>query len=520
MLNPIQKRSADICLIVEDSYPYRQNGEATWVHQFVAAMPRVKFAIVHVGTNRLAKSRRGLKFKLPRNVTTVVDAFIFEDGASKKSRLKEAKSKASRPTPRDLKPLFEAVAEHKIEAILDSLVEIAPQFSFETFWAMPEVEEAISDLCIRDFPEEPFLDFVENAKSLLAPLWQTARQAVKLPKVDSYHVIGTGFAGLLGVMARRLNDKPLLVSELNITVRERIGELLRSEWADSARQERGVLRHLWIEFHLLAAKATYQAATTIVTPFQKNADYQKEFGADPEKIKMIPNGIDLSRFESVRRKRIEHLRVEPNRRAVGFLGRISPQKDLKTLIQAARITVDKIPNATFVIAGAKGDEITYFHECNQLVADLELTDHVSFPGHISPEKSLPDFDLLAACSIGDGQPLAILEAMASQIPIVATDVGDCDTLINGADGRKPAGLLVGIGDARRMADALINLLEDSAKRNRYGSNGRQRVEGCFPRKEMIQSFRDLYDGFTGRVTARVKKKPKPDDGKKRIGMLT
>ncbi len=500
MLSPLKKQSADICLILEDGYPYRQGGEASWVHYLVSAMPRVKFAIVHIGTNRYPRRKRGLKYKLPRNVTTVANSFIFEESNSPAFR-------NARPDRRSLHTLTDAILKNDFNSILESITKLSQKTDLETFLKNSTVQDAIVKLYERNFAGEPYADFAINFSEILSPVWKLAHDFSQLPAANSYHCIGTGYAGLMGVFAKLTLKKPLLISEQSISVRERIGEQLRAQWTDTVRQKHSILRHLWIDFFMMSAQISYENADRITTPFQKNVDHQVEFGAQPDKVSVIRNGIELSRFESVRRERIERLRVNPNRKNIGFLGRISRQKDLKTLIQAARLTVDEFPDAKFILAGSKIDELDYFHECQQMVNDLGLEKHVEFPGHLSPDKALPDFDILACSSIADGQPLSILEAQATQIPVVATDVGDCRKLVLGSDG-KPSGRLVGIGDARRFADALIELLADPVKRNRFGTTARSRAEAGFSDSEMVQAYRDIYDGFAGRIIGRIEEDSK------------
>jgi glycosyltransferase involved in cell wall biosynthesis len=90
----------------------------------------------------------------------------------------------------------------------------------------------------------------------------------------------------------------------------------------------------------------------------------------------------------------------------------------------------------------------------------------------------------------------MLEAYAAGLPVIATDVGACREMIEGrsAPDRRlgPSGLVTRVGIPTETADALVRMAADPAWRHRLGAAGRQRVLGYYRRKDMLQSYGDLY----------------------------
>ncbi len=168
-------------------------------------------------------------------------------------------------------------------------------------------------------------------------------------------------------------------------------------------------------------------------------------------IDLVPNGVDTERFRPADRPRAQRLRV-------GVLGRLVANKGadvaIRALAEAQRLGVD----AELTLAG-DGPERT---DLGRLVNLLGLHDRVRFEGHRSdPEHWLRAVDVLVRPSRTEGMPLAVLEAMAMGVPVIASDVpGNAALLGDGA-----TGLLVPVGDHRALALALRRLATDPTLRD-------------------------------------------------------
>jgi glycosyltransferase involved in cell wall biosynthesis len=104
-----------------------------------------------------------------------------------------------------------------------------------------------------------------------------------------------------------------------------------------------------------------------------------------------------------------------------------------------------------------------------------------------------EMDVLLLTSIKEAMPLAVMEAMASGVPVVATDVGACRELLYGnGDGLGNAGSVRRIMDADGIADAALDILRDASLANQMGKNGIQRIETRYRDDLVLKRYRKLY----------------------------
>jgi polysaccharide biosynthesis protein PelF len=361
----------------------------------------------------------------------------------------------------------------------------------------------IRDLYQKHAGEGSFLDFFWSLRSLAEPVWRLMAAVPEVPRARVYHSLCTGYAGLAGALAARHHGGSFLLSEHGIYVRERIADLQKARWIHEPpvlrpdlQQQPALLRRIWTGFFILLGRFAYQTAGRITTLFQRNAGYQMELGAPMEKLEIIPNGVHAPDFHALHRQRALQQASEPGRQTVGFLGRVVSIKDVKTLLQAARLTVDCLPGARFLIAGPLDEEPAYAAACQDWCGRLGLSGHVCFAGPQERDAVLPAMDVMVLTSLSEGLPFVILEAFAAGIPCVSTDVGSCRELIFGRPGESPAcgqaGFTAPVGDARRLASALIRLLQDRPLAARMGEAGRLRTTAFYARDQVVQRYRQLY----------------------------
>src|SRR5205823_2840531 len=119
------------------------------------------------------------------------------------------------------------------------------------------------------------------------------------------------------------------------------------------------------------------------------------------------------------------------RPVIGFIGRVVPIKDVKTFIRAMKAIVAERPEVEGWIVGPTSEDEAYATECRQLVSALGLDRNVKFLGFRAPEEILPQLGLLALTSMSEALPLVVLEAFASGLPVLTTDVGACREMVEG-----------------------------------------------------------------------------------------
>lgn len=200
---------------------------------------------------------------------------------------------------------------------------------------------------------------------------------------------------------------------------------------------------------------------------------------------VVPNAVDTERFRpgdggEARRR----LGLPAEGFVVGTVSRLVPQKSVADLIDAER----RVPSVHLVIVG----DGPLRSELQRQAAPI--ADRVVFLGSRDdvPE-ILPAFDVFALSSRWEGQPIALLEAMAAGLPIVATDTEGSRELLEGTE----AGVLVGVGDAAELAAVLQRLEGDEGLRRRMGRAGREvvRARSYAASAEQVES---IYRALLGR----------------------
>jgi glycosyltransferase involved in cell wall biosynthesis len=208
----------------------------------------------------------------------------------------------------------------------------------------------------------------------------------------------------------------------------------------------------------------------------------------PSKIRVIPNGIEVSRFavsESTRTAARQKLGFEEKDRVLIVIARFHWGKGHRVLLDAMPQLLRSYPTLKLVFLG-EGAEAAELRARSEV---LGITDCVQMPGY---KKNVEDW--LAAADINvlptlyEGLPLTILEAMAAALPTVASNVGGIPDAIE--DG--VTGILVPPGDSNRLAAGISSLLEDRDLRLRLAKAAHDRVVGHFTLEEQILRTQNVY----------------------------
>ena len=232
-----------------------------------------------------------------------------------------------------------------------------------------------------------------------------------------------------------------------------------------------------------------------------NANAVRDFvheneGCPKEKMVVIPSGVDTDRFRPLPpadyKRRIG---LESSWPVVGVVTRMRVRKGVEEFLRAMIMVRDRHPDAQAVIVG----EVELDDELQRLVQTSGLRDHLHLLGRRSdmPEV-LSAFDVFVLSSHDEGMSNAILESMAMELPVVATDVGGTGEVVRHGQ----TGLLVPVKDPAALATAIGDLLATPERRTAMGTLGRQIVERGFSARAMVRQMEDLY-----LVTLREKRVP-------------
>jgi len=207
----------------------------------------------------------------------------------------------------------------------------------------------------------------------------------------------------------------------------------------------------------------------------------------PARIAVIPNGIEPALYDPGRQAAgawRQRLRVPAGAALIGAAGRLAPEKGFGDLIRAFA-SLDG-GGAYLAIAG-DGPELD---ELLELARGLGVGERVIMPGFVSDIPGfLRDLDLFVLSSRQEGHPMALLEAMAMQRPVIATDIpGVADTIAEGVDGR-----LVPAGDVAALAAMMARLIEERDEARRLGKQARRKILGEYTVENMVRRTGVLYE---------------------------
>ncbi len=210
-------------------------------------------------------------------------------------------------------------------------------------------------------------------------------------------------------------------------------------------------------------------------------------GFPARKVRVIPNGVDLQRFcpgDAPRATIRRRLGLPPRAPLVGLVAALWTEKNHLLFLRAARVLHAAQPEVHFAIVG-DGPERAKLEQAAR-AAQLDACVHF-----LGSRDDIPDvlaaLDVFTLTSHSEANPVSILEAMASGLPVVATDVGSVSESV--LPGR--TGFLAAAGDAAGLAASWQQLLEQPALAHRLGASGRERVAQNWSLEGMVDGYQDL-----------------------------
>ncbi|MDR2707172.1 MAG: glycosyltransferase family 4 protein, partial [Nitrososphaerota archaeon] len=203
-------------------------------------------------------------------------------------------------------------------------------------------------------------------------------------------------------------------------------------------------------------------------------ELKKYYNIPENRIRVIHNGVDTNKFQPAKDKQKikTELGLNPNDTIILSVGRLYARKGLFTLIEAIATVVKQFKTVKLVISGkGQSDEMAKLHA---YAKHLAVENNILFTGYY-PDQKLPKLyqaaDIFAFSTFYEHHPFAILEALATGLPVVTTSVGGiAETIETGKNG-----LLVKPFNSKQFSDALLYLLEHPAEAAEIGTNARKTV---------------------------------------------
>ena len=303
--------------------------------------------------------------------------------------------------------------------------------------------------------------------------WPQARNFVRFLRDEKIDVVHAHMirGALAAVPLARLAGVPVVVH----TCHGR--EIWRTSW---------IKRQFWID-----RRITNWSDATIAVSEATASHLLHDKKLNPKKVKVIRNGRTLNGFKPDRvaqQQLAESVGIRPGTSVVGVFARLEPQKAHKYLVEALPAIRQKVPQLRVLFVG----DGALRKELEEQVARLGLNDVVAFTGYRHDAMELMSLcDVVALPSIHEGMPLVPIEAAALGVPVVATGVDGTKEVV--ADGI--TGILVPPQQPQPLADAISQLLLNSAERTRMGEKARARAKEEFTLERQIQVTADFYDAL-------------------------
>ncbi|HEU0015878.1 MAG TPA: glycosyltransferase family 4 protein [Longimicrobium sp.] len=303
----------------------------------------------------------------------------------------------------------------------------------------------------------------------LRAVWRLYR-LMRERRYDVVHTNSTK-AGLVGRLAARMARVPVVVHTVH-------------GWGMHEGQ-RAFLKRALVACERMAAKATERIVT--VTPVDIGAGMERRVGTREQYV-TIRSGIELDRFgrPGIDRDAVRaELGIPADAVVVGTVGRLSPQKAPLDLVNAARRVLDEFPDTRFVLVG----DGPLRPDVESRIAELGMAHAFTLTGL---RRDVPElmsaFDVFVICSLWEGLPRVLPQAMATGLPIAASAVdGNAEAVVHGQNG-----LLTPPGDVPALAETLLRLVRDPGLRRTLGDNGR-RMAPEYGAAKMADDLAALYD---------------------------
>ncbi len=463
--------------MAEGCYPYVVGGVSSWIHNLIKLFPNIEFVVLAILANRDMSGK--FAYELPKNVTELHELYLDDSEWQQRNK----KIRRSALNHEDYNALRSLVLNQKAQ--WDRLFDLFrnTKLSIEDILMGEDFYNIVLDCYNMKYPQIVFSDFLWTMRSIYLPLFFTLKMNV--PKADLYHCIVTGYAGILGAMAKHFYGCRLMISEHGIYTREREEELIKAEWV------KDIYKNIWIDQFKKMSNLAYDRADLVTGLYERARDLQIELGCPPQKTVITPNGVNVDNYRDIQGKTEEDL----NYINIGAILRVTPIKDVKTMIQAFGYAKRENAKLKLWIMGPADEDKDYAQECFDLVEMMQIPDIV-FTGRINVTEYMGRMDFTILTSISEGQPLTILESFAARKPVIATDVGNCSGLVYGeGDNFGDAGILTHIMNVDEISNAILTLAGDEELRIQMGENGYKRVMSKYKISDLRRTYGRIYQDF-------------------------
>ncbi|MCP3860467.1 MAG: DUF3492 domain-containing protein, partial [Phycisphaeraceae bacterium] len=296
---------------------------------------------------------KGPVYQMPENVVDLDEVYLHDYALPDHRHSEGMREKVER-----FRDLVNDMRDGRIEAFPDFLETLESESAdgLDALDLLQSVEswDVLTETYRAEASDESFLNFFWTWRYAYMPLFNILEAKSKDARL--YHTISTGYAGLLAAAGGLRRNRPMILTEHGIYTKERRIEINRADWIEDwesgevvAERRAPYFKRYWIRQFQMMSRICYEYADEIFTLYEGNTHMQIRDGADPEKLRIVPNGIDLGRFGAA--AEAKEARPPNERYTVGFVGRVCPIKDIKTLIYASRLVAEEVPDVLVRVLG-------------------------------------------------------------------------------------------------------------------------------------------------------------------------
>jgi len=467
----------DVALIGEGTYPHQFGGVSVWCDQLVRGMPDYDFSLVAL----VATGTEPVRWSLPENVTSVETVALWgppPPWPASGRRGRRRSRPAGCPALPDLIDILLAPpgeGQGRFADVLREIFEFAQaenlSASLSSDWSVSLLSNAWRDWQLDSTPVAPSLHDAVSAMQLL----EHSLRPLSLPPVraDVAHAVTNGLGALPALAAKWRYGSPMIVTEHGIYMREQYMHSRRSPF-------RWPVRALYLRLLRRLCSLGYSEAEITTPGNVYNKRWEEQLGADLSRVRTVYNGVDPADFPAIE--------SEPGVPTISWAGRIDPFKDLETLLLAFALVHRQMPAARLRMFGSppQGQQ-PYLERCKALASELGLGGVATFEGRVEKIRDAYDSgQIVVLCSISEGFPYTLIEAMTCGRPCVATDVGGCSEAV--AD----TGMIVPPRNPEALAQSCLTLLRDASLRRKLGTAARMRALEYFTVDRAISAFDEIY----------------------------
>ncbi len=482
-------RRVKAVITAEGSYPFETGGVSVWADLLVHELKHIDFHIMAIMMHPFAK----LKYELPENVIKLhmvplwgseePTEFIRDVSFATiyREKLKSSTSEAPKKFINTMYTLMDYFFQKKndMEELGDTLYdfyEYFHEYDYYTIFHAEEVWEAYKSRYLEFYKtyggekKPTVFDMIEGLRFIYRFF---ISMLAKVEPADIYHSSAAAFCALPCIIAKKKYGSKFLLTEHGVYVRE--------QYLYASREKMPLFtKHFLLGMITTASRLSYHFADTIAPVCAYNERWETRWGAMPEKIDVIYNGIDTERFRN--------LQLPPNERpTVVMVARVDPLKDIETYIRTCDLVSKDIPDVLFKLYGPEVDK-KYAKVCRDLVDSLGLQKNFSFEGSTSnPAEAYNEGDVVMLTSISEAFPFVVIEAMACERVVVSSDVGGTKEVLEGY------GFVIKPKDYKGFADSVIRVLKDPDLKREMGIEAREHILNGFTIEDMVENYDKLYE---------------------------